>query len=222
MCYGPATMSTDAAATTQEPIVAAPVDLPRAVAAVLMAACGTTASGTPTPPAVGATSPARSSSTSGPARPATVGASTNAPVAATAAPIAAGPKAKTCRDLLSDSEVRQATGLANATLKAVDVTAPIVSETHCSFDAGTTTIEVSVWSADRLAAFDSVSSGLPNPITLLIPGATATFYDLSYTSTGVARTADHGVAVSQTPGDMPIPDMKAAAIAILRLVLGRI
>lgn len=38
MCYGPATMSTDAAVTMPEPILGAPADLPPAVAAVLMAA----------------------------------------------------------------------------------------------------------------------------------------------------------------------------------------
>jgi hypothetical protein len=147
---------------------------------------------------------------------------TEAAAPTAAATTAAGPKAKTCRELLSDDEVRQATGLANATLKSVDVTLAIVNETHCVFDAGSTTVDVSVWSGDRLAAFDTVTSGMANPVKLDIPGVTATFYDLSFLGTGLARTADHGVAVGLTLGDTPIPDMKAAATALLRLVLGRI
>jgi hypothetical protein len=112
--------------------------------------------------------------------------------------------------------------LANAALKSVDVTVAILNETHCRFDAGTTTVEVSVWSGDRLAAFDTLSAAQSNPVTLDIPGVTATFYDLSFLSTGMARTADHGLVVGLTPGDTAIPDMKAAATALLRLMLGRI
>lgn len=174
-----------------------------------------------------ATSAAPSSSNAGgPGSTATAAASRGASAAPstapTSAPSAAGPKATTCRELLSDSEVRQATGLGTATLKSVDVTVAIVNETHCRFDAGSTTVEVSVWSGDRLSAFDSLSSAQSNPVTLDVAGATATFYDLSFLATGLARTADHGVAVTLTPGDTPIPDMKAAATALLRLAIRRI
>ncbi len=198
---------------------------------LLAAACGATSPSSATTPGPGTTGPA--SGTGNRPTPAPTAAATTAPtVAATTAPtaaattaaasIAAGPKATTCRELLSDGEVSQATGLANATLKSVDVAVSIGSETHCRFDAGSTAVEVSVWSGDRLSAFDQLSSGMSNPVTLDIPGATASFYDLSFMGLGMARTADHGVAVNMTPGDTPIPDMKAAAIALLRMVLGRI
>lgn len=188
-------------------------------------ACSTSAAPASSTPAGGgpgaaATGAAAASGTS--ATEATSAAVAPTTAAMTAATIAAGPKAKTCRDLLSDDEVRQATGLASATLKSADVTVAISTETHCTFDAGSTVVDVGVWSGDRLAAFDTVSSGMANPVTLDIQGATANFYDLSFAATGLARTADHGVSINLTPGDTPIPDMKAATTALLRLVLGRI
>jgi hypothetical protein len=189
-----------------------------AVIAVL-SACSTSAAPALATPAPAGSAASASSGAAAASGPSTAAATSPTPASA---PSAAGPKAKTCRDLLSDSEVRQATGLANAALKSVDATLAIVNETHCRFDAGTTTIDVSVWSGDRLAAFDTLSAAQSNPVTLDIPGVTATFYDLTFMATGLARTADHGVAVGLTPNDTPIPDMKAAATALLRLVLGRI
>lgn len=189
--------------------------------AVVLVACSTTAPAAATTPVGPATSVAGGTSTAA----ASQNPPTSAPVSgspSTAGSIASGPKATTCHELLSDGEVSQATSLANATLKTVDVAVAIGPETHCRFDAGTTEVEVGVWSGDRLAAFDTTSSGMTNPAMLDVAGASATFYDLSFIAVGLARTADHGVSINLTPGDRPIPDMKAATTALLRLVLGRI
>ncbi len=190
----------------------------------VLSACSTSAAPALVTPAPGGSAASASSGTTSTSGTSTSGTSATAATSPTPAstPAPVGPKAKTCRELLSDSEVRQATGLASATLKAVDATRPILSETHCTFDAGTTTVDVSVWSGDRLAAFDTLTSAQSNPVTIDVPGSTAAFYDLSFESNALARTTDHGVAVGLTPGDTPIQDMRAAATALLRLIVGRI
>jgi hypothetical protein len=142
----------------------------------------------------------------------------------------AGPDAKaaTCRALLSDAEVRQATGLAEMALKPYDAKQSLnVREAHCRFEAGTTTIEVSIRSKDQLAAYDSLYAAIAEfkPVAIDVPGAKATFFDAGGRGTnfsGYARTTEHGVSISGTVNGPRIGDPKGAIGALMRIVLSRI
>lgn len=139
-----------------------------------------------------------------------------------------GAKAATCRTLLSDAEVRQATGLANMTLKPYDATMKLnANEVHCRFDAGPTEIDIGIRSADQLAVYDQLLAGMASfgPVKIDVPGATATFLDAGGRGTnfsGFARSTEHGVSIGGTVDGPRIADPKGATTALLRLVMSRI
>jgi hypothetical protein len=139
-----------------------------------------------------------------------------------------GLKAATCRDLLSDGEVRQATGLVNMALKPYDAKQKLnASEAHCRFDAGATKIEIGIRSKDQLPVYDKLRAAMASfkPVVVNVPGATATFLDMGGRGTnfiGFARTAEYGVSINGTVDGPRIADPKGATSALLRLVLSRI
>jgi hypothetical protein len=141
---------------------------------------------------------------------------------------AAHAQATTCRALLSDAEVRQATGLASMALKPYDAKQTLsASEAHCRFEAGATTIEIAIRSRDQLSVYDTLYGAIAGfkPVTIDVPGATATFLDLGGRGTnfsGYARTTEHGVSIAGTVDGPRIADPKGATRALLRLVLSRI
>jgi hypothetical protein len=152
-----------------------------------------------------------------------VGSGATSPAAANGAA-----KAATCRALLSDAEVRQVTGLANMALKPYDATQTLNrSEAHCRFEAGATTIEIAIRSRDQLSVYDTLYGAIAGfkPVTIDVPGATATFFDLGGRGTnfsGYARTSEHGVSIAGTVDGPRIADPKGTTRALLRLVLSRI
>lgn len=130
----------------------------------------------------------------------------------------------TCSSLLSDQEVRQATGLSNAAFFNEEKGEAIKGQTYCQFFAGSVSIAVSIATGP---AFDqafqplmAAGKGLPAISGL---GDEALWSDQG-ASLGV-RVGSIGLTIIFTDtggGSLGIGDPKGAAIAMAKLVLSRL
>lgn len=199
------------------------------LATVILAACSGGGAATPAATARAASAAATAAPTQASATPAATAAVSVVPsTAPSGAPPSVAPAAThvyDCAKLVTDAEMRQATGLADAALFHGNGVA-VKGQTYCQFFArsGATAIAVSVWTGPALTDFNQLWAAAPASSAVSgIGGADARVSVAA--RMGGARINGLGISVAFAAtgtGGLNGIDLQAAIEAILRIVVGRV
>lgn len=177
-------------------------------------------------PAVASASAPAVSSASASAAPA----SASAPAGAAGDPTPAAAKRYKCATLISDVEMRDASGYAEAKLSGEDQSSSLPGQTYCQFFTGNAGISIAVSVSTAGPAWDNAFLPLWK-LGQMTPGAVhldgigdGAIYGAT-THAGLALVAGHGVSVifsDLASGKLKGVDLKAQITKILTLVAGRV
>jgi hypothetical protein len=192
--------------------------------------CTTAASPSAGDASVSPPSVAASAASDGPVPSAAVSAAASAPSPSAAASAGSGGAAGTydCAALLSDAEIRQATGVPDFALAPDNTSGGPEGYTDCGYfgKGGTLYIQLTTWTGPSKVTFDGSWEGLaPLGEPIAGVGDEAAFAQEGTRATGAAKAGPVGISVAfqeGAPAAFEGVDVKAAATEILRTVVGRV
>jgi len=210
-----------------------------AFAGVTIGGCSSAA--TSAPAASGAAQTAQPSAASAPASaPASVAASVASasppPASASAPPSAAGDpspvaqKRYKCASLITDAEMRSASGYKEAKLFGDDQSSSLTGQTYCQFFTGNAGISIAVSVFTAGPGWDKAflplwKLGQINPAAVHLPGIGDGAIYGATTHAGLAVVAGHGISVifsDMASGKLKGVDLQAQITKILTILAGRV
>ena len=207
-----------------------------AIAAVGVTGNGCATAATPAPSAAvqasqPAGAPAPASASASAANPSTAASSPSAPAGAAGDPQAVATKRYKCASLITDAEMRSASGYAEAKLQSDDQSGELAGQTYCQFFTGSAGISITVNVFTAGPGWDQAflplwKLGLATPTTIHLPGiGDGAMYGGTIDKSGLALVSGHGIAVifsDFASGKLKGKDLQAEVAKILTIVAGRV
>jgi hypothetical protein len=207
------------------------------IAVVGVTGYGCSSSATPAPASQGAAqasqpgASAPASAAGSAANPSAAASVPSAPAGAAGLPSPAGQKRYKCPALISDAEMRSASGYPEAKLSGDDQSGELAGQTYCQFFTGSAGISISVSVFTAGSGWDKAFAplwklGQVTPGVVQLSGiGDGAMYSGTSDKAGIALVSGHGISVifsDLLSGKLKGMDLQAQVAKILTLVAGRV